>query len=108
MLESRTAALLQPYRDTGECGKLHYPPSQLQRWLPTFVADGWQLHAHSIGDGDSLLTIGAANIFASALEDLDNARPELRHVIAHLQLVRRSDLERLAKLRVGANFTPIW
>lgn len=67
------------------------------------VAAGFDLHIHAIGD----------HAVAEALDAIEDARaayPETssRFSIAHIQLVRDSDLKRFGELDAVAHTTPVW
>jgi predicted amidohydrolase YtcJ len=104
VLESRTAALLQPY--TGfpyERGILSWQPEALQATVLALDAAGFQLHAHAIGD----------RAIRQMLDAIENARKingarDARHHMAHIQLIDPQDLPRFRRLGVLANVQPLW
>lgn len=104
VIESHTAALIEPYADRpGERGLPNWTDAELNEAVVAFDAAGFQLHLHAIGD--------AAN--RSALDALSEARdtnpPRERHdVIAHVALLDQADVARFADLGVIANFEPYW
>ncbi|MBL3699863.1 amidohydrolase [Leucobacter luti] len=104
VIESHTAALLEPYADRPEdTGLPNWDTAELAAAATAFDALGFQLHLHAIGD--------AANRSAlDALEAATAANParERHHVIAHVALLDPADVDRFAKLGVIANFEPYW
>ncbi|UOQ56586.1 amidohydrolase family protein [Leucobacter allii] len=104
VVESHTAALLEPYADRpDDRGLPNWSPDELAEAAAAFDADGFQLHLHAIGD--------AAN--RHALDALGAARAadperERHHVIAHVALLDPADVARFAELGVIANFEPYW
>ncbi|WP_053352540.1 amidohydrolase [Leucobacter musarum] len=104
VIESHTAALIDPYADRpDERGLPNWTDAELNEAVVAFDAAGFQLHLHAIGD--------AAN--RSALDALATARdtnpPRERHdVIAHVALLDPADVARFAELGVIANFEPYW
>ena len=104
VIESRTAALLEPYLDRpGYRGE----PSLSQGTLDSLVAEldraGVQVHVHAIGDRAIRMTLDA----------FERARPtgeftRGRHQVAHLELIDPSDIPRFKALGVIANFQPLW
>ncbi len=105
VVENETAALLEPYCGGGHdhLGILVWSPEALARTVTAVDAAGFQPHIHAIGDRavrNALDAIEAA--------DLTNGPRDRRAVIAHLQLVDRRDLARLAHLDVVGNAEPYW
>jgi len=108
VMESRTAALLEPYLDPAgrpgsDVGMRMHDPETLQDAVTALHASGFAIHAHAIGDRavrDVLDAIEAA-IRSSGVR-------HGRHHIAHLQLVDAADIPRFASLGVFANAQPLW
>ncbi len=104
VIESHTAALIEPYADRpGEYGLPNWTAEELASAAIAFDAAGFQLHLHAIGD--------AANRFAlDALEAAARANPprDRHHVIAHVAVLDPADVARFAELGVIANFEPYW
>ena len=104
IIESGTAALLDPYRDAPHsCGMLIWQPKALNDAVAAFDSDGYQVHVHAIGDAG----------VRAALDAIEHARRvnppwDRRPVIAHVQLVHPDDVPRFAELGVIANFEPLW
>lgn len=104
VIESRTAALLEPYLDRpGFRGE----PSLSQGVLDSLVAEldraGVQVHVHAIGDRAIRMTLDA----------FERTRPpggflRGRHQVAHLELIDPADIPRFKTLGVIANFQPLW
>jgi predicted amidohydrolase YtcJ len=104
VMESRTAALLEPY--TGypqDRGLLSWPETTLRQTVLALDAAGFQIHAHTIGDR-------AVRVMLDDLEAAraSNGRRDARHHLAHLQLVDPADIPRFAQLGVVANIQPLW
>ncbi len=104
VIESRTAALLQPYLGHGnERGWLNLEPEVLKPLAAELDRLGFQIHIHAIGD------LG----IQSSLDALEFARDrngsrDSRHHIAHIQLFDPPDIARFRRLGVVANFQPLW
>ncbi|MGW7067836.1 amidohydrolase [Streptomyces sp. NPDC054855] len=97
---AQTAALLKPYLDkdgrpTGHRGDLYVSAADYGRLTAAFNEDGWQMHAHAIGDRAVRTSLDG---YAYALRTT-GARG-LRNTTAHLQLVDPADLPRFARLGV--------
>jgi predicted amidohydrolase YtcJ len=105
--ENFTAAMLAPYlgeTPPGHTDGLSYlDPALLRRVVIRLDALGFQVHVHAIGDRavrDSLDALAAARAA--------NGHNDLRHHIAHLQVVHPDDLARFRQLDVAANAQPLW
>lgn len=108
VIENFTASMLHPYSD-GRGGKTcnHGIDFIAKDDLPAVVialdAEGLQCHFHALGDG----------AVRSALDAVEAARlangvKDLRHHIAHVQVVDPSDVRRFAELGAVANCQPLW
>jgi predicted amidohydrolase YtcJ len=107
VVESRTAGLSEPY--TGGCGcagvGLSYVEPRLLRRVAAAVArEGFQLHVHAIGDR---AVTEALDAVAAAEADPASGR-DLRHHVAHLQLVHPRDVVRFAATGATANLQALW
>ncbi|MFG2652252.1 amidohydrolase [Streptomyces sp. NPDC048436] len=97
---AQTAALLKPYLDkdgkpTGHRGELYVSGADYGRLTAAFNQDGWQMHAHAIGDRAVRTSLDG---YAYALRT--TGLRGLRNTTAHLQLVDPADLPRFAELGV--------
>jgi predicted amidohydrolase YtcJ len=106
--ENFTAAMLSPYLDehgsaTGNAGHSFVEAEELKEVVVALAAEGFQVHVHAIGDR---ATREALDAFAAA-RDAGHG-PDLRHHIAHLQVVHPDDLPRFAELGVAANAQALW
>ena len=105
VMENGTAALTSPYLDgsghaTGNSGHSFIDPLALRRYVARLDAEGFQVHVHGIGDRGTRESL-------DAFEGLDQSR-DLRHHIAHLQLVHPDDVRRFGGLGVAANMQSLW
>ena len=104
VMESRTAALLEPYLDRpGDAGTATYDQPTLDRLTAALDRDGFQIHVHAIGDRAIRMTLDA---FERARAH--NGTRDSRHSIAHLQLIDPADIPRFRQLGVVANFEALW
>lgn len=104
VVESHTAALLEPYSDgVGGSGFVNWQSEKLARMITAFDKNDFQIHVHAIGDR-------AARSTLDAIEEMrrNNGESDNRPHIAHLQLVESSDIPRFRKLHVSATFQPLW
>ena len=103
VLENFTGALLEPYVGTDNYGISMVAREDLQRIVTLLDARDFQVHMHTIGDR---AVRDALDAVAAAQEA--NGRRDMRHHLAHLQLVHPDDLPRFAELGVAANVSPYW
>ena len=104
VLESHTAALLEPYLDRPkDRGLALLEPAAFDRLAVALDAAGFQIHVHAIGDRAIRMTLDALE----AAERANGAR-DLRHHIAHLELIDPADIPRFKALGVVASFQPLW
>ncbi len=104
VMESRTAALLEPYLDRpGDAGTPTYDQPTLDRLTAALDRDGFLIHVHAIGDRAVRMTLDAFEK-ARARNDARDSR----HSISHLQLIDPADIPRFRELGVVANFQALW
>jgi predicted amidohydrolase YtcJ len=106
--ENFTAAMTTPYLDghghpTGNSGLSMVDPVELRTIVTELDRVGFQVHVHAIGD----------RAVREALDAFEAARRaggphDLRHHIAHIQVVHPDDVPRFAELGVTANMQPLW
>jgi predicted amidohydrolase YtcJ len=106
--ENFTAAMLEPYLDetgspTGNSGLSFVDPTALRQYVTELDAAGFQVHVHAIGDRavrEALDAIEAART--------SNGPNDLRHHLAHIQVVHPDDIGRFRRLGVSGNMQPLW
>lgn len=104
VIEARTAAMLAPYLDRhGDAGTPRHDQATLDELVAALDRNGFQIHVHAIGDRAIRMALDA---FAHARQV--NGAHDLRHSIAHLELIDPADLPRFRSLGVVANFEPLW
>ena len=96
VVESRTAALLVPYKGTSELGAPLWDGDELARAVRVADARGWQVQVHAIGDG----------AIRQALDAFAATAPDRRHRIEHIEAPSPLDLPRFAELGVIASMQP--
>ena len=97
--ENFTAGMLEPYFDgcgcrTANAGLSFVDPVELGRHVTRLDAEGFQVHVHAIGDR---AVREALDAFEAALKE--NGDSDLRHHIAHLQVIHPDDVGRFAEAR---------
>lgn len=103
VIESGTAALLEPYLALGHRGELNFPAEVLDRIVARLDKEGFQIHVHAIGDRAIRATLDAIEKAQKA-----NGPRDSRHHIAHIELFDPDDIPRFRGLGVVANFQPLW
>jgi predicted amidohydrolase YtcJ len=106
--ENFTAAVLEPYLDghghpTDNRGISFVEPELLNEAVTQLDALGFQVHFHSLAERavrEALDAIEAARA--------TNGRNDLRHHLAHIQVVHPDDIPRFRELDVVANAQPLW
>jgi predicted amidohydrolase YtcJ len=106
--ENFTAAMLSPYLDghghaTENAGHSFVDAEELKQAVVALAAEGFQVHVHCIGDRGT----------REALDAFEAARAaghagDLRHHIAHIQVIHPDDVPRFAELGVAANAQALW
>ncbi len=105
VIESRTAALLEPYLggDPEDRGKPRYTPEALDALVAALDREGFQAHFHAIGDRAVRMSLDAIEKARA-----QNGPRDARHQIAHLELIDPADIPRFAPLGAAADFQPFW
>lgn len=104
VMEPHTAALLEPYLDRpGDRGRPLVEPEALNALVTALDAAGFQVHVHAIGDRAVRMALDAFEAAGRA-----NGSRDLRHHIAHLELIDPADIPRFKALGVTANFQALW
>jgi predicted amidohydrolase YtcJ len=106
--ENYTAAMGVPYLDgcgcaTSNSGLSFVDPVLLREAVARLDAEGFQVHFHAIGDRAVRESLDAIEQARSV-----NGPNDLRHHIAHIQLVHPEDRRRFGALGVAANMQPLW
>jgi len=104
VIESHTAALLEPYLDRpGDRGEPILEADEFNRLAVALDKAGFQIHVHAIGDRGTRMTLDALEEAARA-----NGARDARHHICHLELIDPLDIPRFRTLGVVANFQALW
>jgi predicted amidohydrolase YtcJ len=106
--ENFTAAMTAPYLDrcghpTDNSGHSFVDPAALSDAVAALDAAGFQVHVHAIGDRGVRETLDAFEAVGPGGPTAD-----LRHQVAHLQLVHPDDVPRFGRLGVAANLQMLW
>ncbi|MBE3112452.1 MAG: amidohydrolase [Acidobacteria bacterium] len=104
VMEPRTAALLEPYIDRpGDRGTPLLEPEAFDALAAALDAADFQIHVHAIGDRAIRISLDAFEAAGRA-----NGFRDMRHHIAHLELIDPTDIPRFKRLGVAANFQALW
>lgn len=103
VIESKTAATLEPYLGGDDRGWLNIEPEALKPLAAELDRLGFQIHIHAIGDRAIQCSFDALE-FARGR----NGVRDSRHHLAHIQLFDPADIPRFRRLGVIANFQPLW
>jgi len=103
VIETHTAAMLEPYSDTpGQRGEPAYSAEVYNEMVARFDRAGFQVYTHAIGDRAVRMALDA---YERAQQF--NRRPNPRFRIEHIEVVSPSDIPRFARLGVLASMMPI-
>lgn len=108
VVENFTAATLTPYLDaqgneTGNAGISFVDPQMLNEAVTELDARGFQVHVHALGDRAVRESLDAVQAAREA-----NGPNDLRHHLAHLQIVHPDDVPRFRRLGAVANVQALW
>ena len=104
VVEAHTAWLKDPYSDQPRHhGTLIWPEDAFLREVSWWHAQQIPVHIHAIGDAASQLAVDALE---AAIQQ--GGHPQIRHQIAHLDMVQPREIKRLAQLHVLAVVQPAW
>jgi predicted amidohydrolase YtcJ len=106
--ENFTAATLTPYLDahghpTDNAGISFVEPELLKEAVTQLDALGFQVHFHALADRAVRESLDAVEAARTA-----NGMNDLRHHLAHIQIVHPDDLPRFRQLGALANAQPLW
>lgn len=106
--ENQTAAMLAPYKDahghpTGSSGLSFIDPALLRDAVTALDAAGMQVHFHALGDRAVREALDAVEAARTA-----NGPSDVRHHLAHLQVVDEAEIPRFASADAVANLQALW
>jgi len=108
IVENFTAATLAPYLDergrpTDNLGKSFIDPEALKGYVTRLDAEGFQVHFHALADRAVREALDAIEAAGAA-----NGPRDLRHHLAHIQIVHPDDVPRFRRHGAVANAQPLW
>jgi predicted amidohydrolase YtcJ len=104
VIESHTAAMLEPYANRPGKGDARFTPEQLTRLVGMLDRRGWQVMTHALGDAAVRMTLDAYQAAAKANPAPARGR---RHRIEHIETIAPADIPRFGALGVVAGFQPV-
>ena len=108
IVENFTAGTLQPYLDadghpTENAGLSFVDPEALKEYVTRLDAEAFQVHFHALADRAVRESLDAIEAARRA-----NGMNDLRHHLAHIQIVHPDDIPRFRALGAVANAQPLW
>ena len=103
---ARTAWMIDPYEDTGQCGLCVYPPEELFQEMRTAHDAGLAVMVHAIGDRASRELVALYERLLTPERRNAVSAPALRHRMEHAQVIRPEDIRRLAALNIPVSMMP--
>ncbi|WP_254605521.1 amidohydrolase [Burkholderia contaminans] len=98
-----TAALLEPYARTDDCGLALWSQDALNEICLLADTAGFDLHFHTFADRAVRMTLDALEYV-----QIRNGRRDRRAQLAHLQLVDPADMSRFNRLAAIASVQTLW
>ena len=103
VIESHTAAMLQPYTDDpSQSGKLFWDPAKYKQAVAELNRRGFQVFTHAIGDRSVRLALDA---YESSYKSSPNKN--LRDRVEHIETISAPDIARFGQLGVIASMQPL-
>ena len=100
---TQTAALSQPYTNSGGYGALMYKPENFARFAIAADRQGLLVHVHAIGDRAVTETL---NGFEAARRA--NGFSGIPHTITHVQVMKAEDITRFSQWHILASLQLLW
>jgi predicted amidohydrolase YtcJ len=104
LIETHTAAMLEPYADDGsKVSNLYWPADEFRRAVVEMNRRGFPVLVHATGDRSAKETLDAFEAARSI-----NGRPETILRIEHAEQVQPVDVPRIAELKVMVSAHPLF
>jgi predicted amidohydrolase YtcJ len=101
---ARTAWMLEPYQDTGDCGMPLTPMDEIAQAVRKADQAGLSVAIHAIGDRANRELI---TVFENLPRPASRIPHRAPHRIEHVQMIQPQDVTRLGRLDVVASVQPI-
>jgi predicted amidohydrolase YtcJ len=102
-VESRSAAMLEPYATGDEAPEPRIAPDDLNRMVRLLDARGWQVMIDAFGDRAVRMALDA---FDHAVRSNPAPKRGRRHRVEHVEIVHPADVPRFARAGVIASMQP--
>jgi hypothetical protein len=103
VIESHTAAMLQPYTDDpSQSGKLFWDPAKYKQAVAELDRRGFQIFTHAIGDRSVRLALDSYQAAHQA-----NRTKDSRDRVEHIETISAADIPRFGQLGVIASMQPL-
>jgi predicted amidohydrolase YtcJ len=103
-VEGKTAGVFEAYQgEPDNKGETIFSQQQMNTMIEQLTVNEIDIHVHALGDRAIHETLNAIEL-AKQTHPASNTR----HTITHLQIITDADIERMAKLGVIAQSTPLW
>jgi hypothetical protein len=103
VIETHTAAMLEPYANKPMTGLSNFTPEALTHIVTMLDARGWQVWIHAIGDRAIRMSLDA---FEAAAKINPAPARGRRHRIEHIESIDPADVPRFGRLGVIASMQP--
>lgn len=103
VIESHTAAMLEPYANRTTKGDTRFTADQLNRVVSVLDKHDWQVFTHAIGDRAVRMALDAYALAAKANPAPAKGR---RHRVEHIETIDPLDVRRFGTLGVVASIQP--
>ncbi len=98
VVESKTAAMLEPYATGGGAGHANFTPDELNRAVAAYDRAGFQIFLHAIGDKAIRMALDAYENAAKV-----NGTSGRRHRVEHIEVPQAAEIARFRGLGVIAS-----
>ena len=103
VIESHTAAMLEPYTGEQVVGEPRIGADDLNRSVRLLDSRGWQVMTHAVGDRAVRMALDA---YTHAVRSNPKPERERRHRIEHAEIVDTVDFPRFGRLGIIASMQP--
>ena len=106
--ESGTALIHQKYpqTDTNSVCCSSFNDKELQTMMVFLLQNNYDIHCHTVGDKAISITLDAIE---NAFKELKVKEDHNYNItLAHIQVCQINDIERMCRLNIKANFSPMW
>ena len=103
-----TAAMVEPYTDTGTCGGTLISEEKLLEFMRALNHEGIDFHLHTVGEAAVRKVMNCVETLRSEGQSGEGEEFRITVTCAHDEVLRPEDIDRFRELGIVANFTPSW